>query len=139
MSLFGEVMNPGTGRNNDVRDLPVKFIKVGAAVVGLLIAAVIFFNYVASVTRIGAGYVGVEIVLSGSQRGRLSLQRGTDLRRTEGRVSEQGAGFDPAEDGIGRRRNSAVRFHRSAAGPGSYRNCDYGEGAGDSGRGARAQ
>src|SRR5216684_2440779 len=69
MSLFGEVMNPGTGRNNDVRDLPVKFIKVGAAVVGLLIAAVIFFNYVASVTRIGAGYVGVEIVLSGSQRG----------------------------------------------------------------------
>ena len=33
----------------------------------LLIAAVIFFNYVASVTRIGAGYVGVEIVLSGSQ------------------------------------------------------------------------
>jgi len=68
MSLF-EVMNPGTGRNNDARALPLKFIKVGAAVVGLLIAAVIFFNYVASVTRIGAGYVGVEIVLSGSQRG----------------------------------------------------------------------
>ena len=69
MSLFGEVMNPGTGRNNDARALPLKFIKIGAAVVGLLIAAVIFFNYVASVTRIGAGYVGVEIVLSGSQRG----------------------------------------------------------------------
>ena len=65
MSLFGEVLNPGTGRNNDARTLPMKFIKVGAAVVGLLIAAVIFFNYVASVTRIGAGYVGVEIVLSG--------------------------------------------------------------------------
>src|ERR1700738_2664674 len=69
MSLFGEVLNPGTGRNNDARALPLKFIKVGAAVVGLLIAAVIFFNYVASITRIGAGYVGVEIVLSGSQRG----------------------------------------------------------------------
>ena len=69
MSLFGEVMNPGTGRNNDARALPLKFIKIGAAVVGLLIAAVIFFNYVASVIRIGAGYVGVEIVLSGSQRG----------------------------------------------------------------------
>ena len=67
MSLFSEVMNPGTGRNNDA--LPLKFIKVGAAVVGLLVAAVIFFNYVASVTRIGAGYVGLEIVLSGSQRG----------------------------------------------------------------------
>jgi len=40
MSLFGEVLNPGTGRNNDARTLPMKFIKVGAAVVGLLIAAV---------------------------------------------------------------------------------------------------
>ena len=35
----------------------------------LLIAAIIFFNYIAAVTRIGAGYVGVEVVLSGSQRG----------------------------------------------------------------------
>jgi hypothetical protein len=54
MSLFGEVMNSGTGRNNDLRDFPLKFVKVGAAVVVLVIAAVIFFNYVASVTRIGA-------------------------------------------------------------------------------------
>src|SRR5277367_741568 len=69
MSLFGEVLNPGNGRNNDPRALPLKFVKVGAVVVGLLIAAVIFFNYIASITRIGAGYVGVEIVLSGSQRG----------------------------------------------------------------------
>src|ERR1700747_1397508 len=69
MSLFCEGNKSRTGRNNDARALPLKFIKVGAAIVGLLIAAVIFFNYVASVTRIGAGYVGVEIVLSGSQRG----------------------------------------------------------------------
>src|SRR6266852_901322 len=57
MSLFGEVMNPGTGRNHDVRDLPVKFIKVGAAVVGLLIAAVIFFNYIASDASDGGNVV----------------------------------------------------------------------------------
>jgi hypothetical protein len=44
-------------------------VKRGAAVVGLLILALIFFNYVAAITRIGAGYVGVEVVLSGSQRG----------------------------------------------------------------------
>src|ERR1700757_127002 len=69
MSLFGEVMNPGTGRNNDVRDLPVKFVKRAAAAVGLLVLVLIFFNYVAAITRIGAGYVGVEVVLSGSQRG----------------------------------------------------------------------
>src|SRR5216683_2882410 len=70
MSLFGEVMSSGTGRNNgDARTFPMKFIKLGAAVAGALIFALIFFNYIASITRIGAGYVGVEIVLSGSQRG----------------------------------------------------------------------
>ena len=42
---------------------------VGAVVVGVIVAALIFFNYVAAVTRIGAGYVGVEVLLSGSQRG----------------------------------------------------------------------
>src|ERR1700758_1780223 len=69
MSLFGEVMNAGTGRNVNGPALPVKLRKMGAASIGLLIGAVIFFNYVASITRIGAGYVGVEIVLSGSHRG----------------------------------------------------------------------
>ncbi len=44
-------------------------LKYGGIAFLLLIAALIFFNYVASLTRIGAGYVGVEIVLSGSQRG----------------------------------------------------------------------
>jgi regulator of protease activity HflC (stomatin/prohibitin superfamily) len=74
MSLFGEVINP-TGGPNGGRDYEAqqrhvaKLIKTGALAVGLLVAALIFFNFIASVTRIGAGYVGVEIVLSGSQRG----------------------------------------------------------------------
>jgi regulator of protease activity HflC (stomatin/prohibitin superfamily) len=46
-----------------------KFLRTGAVVVGVIVAALIFFNYVAAVTRIGAGYVGVEVLLSGSQRG----------------------------------------------------------------------
>jgi regulator of protease activity HflC (stomatin/prohibitin superfamily) len=44
-------------------------IKLGAIFVALIFLAIFFFNYIASVTRIGAGYVGVEVVLSGSQRG----------------------------------------------------------------------
>ncbi len=46
-----------------------RLIKYAALLFVLLIAAIIFFNYIAAVTRIGAGYVGVEVVLSGSQRG----------------------------------------------------------------------
>ena len=46
-----------------------RLIKYGALLLVLLIAAIIFFSYIAAVTRIGAGYVGVEVVLSGSQRG----------------------------------------------------------------------
>jgi len=44
-------------------------ITVAGSALALLLFALFFFNYVASVTRIGAGYVGVEVVLSGSQRG----------------------------------------------------------------------
>jgi len=44
-------------------------IKLAAMAIGFVVATVFFFCYVASVTRIGAGYVGVEVVLSGSQRG----------------------------------------------------------------------
>lgn len=70
MSIFGEVQPPrgrvpeGFGPS-DMR----KFLRTGAVVVGVIIAALIFFNYLAAVTRIGAGYVGVEVLLSGSQRG----------------------------------------------------------------------
>src|ERR1700742_3278477 len=70
MSLFGEVRSSGNGWNHDdVRSFSTKFVKLGAALAGLLILALIFFNYIASITRIGAGYVGAEIMLSGSQRG----------------------------------------------------------------------
>jgi regulator of protease activity HflC (stomatin/prohibitin superfamily) len=44
----------------------IKLVGIGIAVI---VGTIVFFNYIASVTRIGAGYVGVEIVLSGSQRG----------------------------------------------------------------------
>ncbi|HEY0795762.1 MAG TPA: SPFH domain-containing protein [Acidisarcina sp.] len=70
MTIFGDVINPGGGGFNDARARQVsRLLKMAAAAVALIIGAVIFFNYIASVTRIGAGYVGVEIVLSGSQRG----------------------------------------------------------------------
>lgn len=70
MAIFGEVQ-PSRGRvpegfdPSDIR----KFLRTGAVVVGVIVAALIFFNYLAAVTRIGAGYVGVEVLLSGSQRG----------------------------------------------------------------------
>jgi regulator of protease activity HflC (stomatin/prohibitin superfamily) len=71
MTIFGEVMSPGNRRGSD--DLRpeniVRWAKLGAIALGVLVAALIFFNYVVSITRIGAGYVGVEVVLSGSQRG----------------------------------------------------------------------
>jgi hypothetical protein len=70
VTLFGEVMNPGNGRGGDAQNAHVaKLVKRAVAGIGLLIVALIFFNYVAAITRIGAGYVGVEVVLSGSQRG----------------------------------------------------------------------
>lgn len=70
MTLFGEIMNPGNGRDDQARTKQMaRLLKLGALSVALVLAVVIFFNYVAAITRIGAGYVGVEIVLSGSQRG----------------------------------------------------------------------
>ncbi len=70
MTLFGEIMNPGNGLDDQARTKQMaRLLKLGALSVALVLAVVIFFNYVAAITRIGAGYVGVEIVLSGSQRG----------------------------------------------------------------------
>ncbi len=72
MSMFD---NFNSGAGNRSRDFDVQaqrfagVIKLGAIAVGVVILVAIFLNYVASVTRIGAGYVGVEVVLSGSQRG----------------------------------------------------------------------
>jgi regulator of protease activity HflC (stomatin/prohibitin superfamily) len=60
----------GRGVNFDAQLQRSKtLLKFGGGAIALLIFLIIFFNYIASVTRIGAGYVGVEIVLSGSQRG----------------------------------------------------------------------
>ena len=70
MTIFGEVQPP-RGRNSDnfddnqLRRYIRPLLLSVAAIVGLLI----FFNYIAAITRIGAGYVGIEILLSGSQRG----------------------------------------------------------------------
>ena len=65
------VLDSKTGRSLDFSNQTQlrSIIKYGGIAFLLLIGVLIFFNYVASLTRIGAGYVGVEIVLSGSQRG----------------------------------------------------------------------
>ena len=60
MSIFGEVMNPGrgqgSGRSEDAQERHMaRLIKVGVTALAVLIAALIFFSYVASITRIGAG------------------------------------------------------------------------------------
>ncbi len=49
--------------------LPGRLIKLALLAIAGLIGLLIFFTYVFSITRIGAGYTGVEILLSGSQRG----------------------------------------------------------------------
>lgn len=70
MSLFGEVESPrgrtpeGFGGMNLSR-----YLRPALLLFAAFIAVLIFFNYIVSITRIGAGYVGVEIMLSGSQRG----------------------------------------------------------------------
>ena len=57
-------------RNSDAQARQLRtLITVAGSLLALIVFAVIFFNYIASVTRIGAGFVGVEVVLSGSQRG----------------------------------------------------------------------
>ena len=71
--MFDNFNNPVVSNNNRDYDAQARtvarLIKLGAIAVGSLLFLIFFFNYIASVTRIGAGYVGVEVVLSGSQRG----------------------------------------------------------------------
>jgi regulator of protease activity HflC (stomatin/prohibitin superfamily) len=68
MTIFRQFV--GNGRHIDSQKPGVaRSIKSGIAVLALLVGCLVFFNYVVSLTRIGAGYVGVEVVLSGSQRG----------------------------------------------------------------------
>lgn len=68
MTLFGEVL--GGNRNDDDGVRRVKLlVKAGGVVLAGVVALSILLNYIVSITRIGAGHVGVEVVLSGSQRG----------------------------------------------------------------------
>lgn len=74
MSIFANYVSssPGTGSgmNYNASSPAVRgLVKWIAAAGALLFLVIIFFNYIAAVKRIGAGYVGVEVVLSGSQRG----------------------------------------------------------------------
>jgi regulator of protease activity HflC (stomatin/prohibitin superfamily) len=63
------VMTP-KDRDYDAQAQTIRnLVKYGVSAVVFLLLVIFFFNYIASITRIGAGYVGVEIVLSGSQRG----------------------------------------------------------------------
>jgi len=70
MTLFGQVESPRGRETGPYGNPPVnKLVKAGAIGVGVVVALFVFFNYIAALTRIGAGYTGVEILLSGSQRG----------------------------------------------------------------------
>ncbi len=68
----GPTINGKSGRGVDF-DAQLQrskgLLKLAGVAAVLVIGTIIFFNYIAAVTRIGAGYVGVEVVLSGSQRG----------------------------------------------------------------------
>jgi regulator of protease activity HflC (stomatin/prohibitin superfamily) len=70
MSIFGEVQSPRGRVPEGLGSSELKtFLRMGGLVLAVIVAALIFFNYIAAITRIGAGYVGVEVLLSGSQRG----------------------------------------------------------------------
>jgi regulator of protease activity HflC (stomatin/prohibitin superfamily) len=69
MSLFGEVQNPRGRDSDELVSMVKRFVRPAVLLLAALVAVLLFFNYVASVTRIGAGYVGIEVLLSGSQRG----------------------------------------------------------------------
>src|SRR5580704_9175091 len=65
MTIFGEVESSrGRGPREFVPSDFRRFIRPVAILLTILVAVLIFFNYIAKVTRIGAGYVGVEILLS---------------------------------------------------------------------------
>lgn len=72
MAIFGEMLHSSsTSSNNDdegTKRLKLA-LKLAALALALCVGVTLFFNNIVSVTRVGAGHVGVEIVLSGSQRG----------------------------------------------------------------------
>jgi regulator of protease activity HflC (stomatin/prohibitin superfamily) len=69
MSLYQQNEPMRTINLPNMPQLPGRLIKLVLFAVAGIIALLIFFNYIFAITRIGAGYTGVEILLSGSQRG----------------------------------------------------------------------
>lgn len=70
MTLFGQMMqNNNSSQPDDPMARLKPAVRLGALLLSGIIAVSILCNYIVSVTRIGAGHVGVEVVLSGSQRG----------------------------------------------------------------------
>ncbi len=70
MTIFGE-SNRFDKRDSggfEPSDL-LRFVRPVLIALAVVVGVLIFFNYIVAVTRIGAGFVGVEIFLSGSQRG----------------------------------------------------------------------
>ncbi len=69
MTLFNEIINTNNRNTDDSTRKFMALLKLAGLAFAALIVLVLFFTYIISVTRIGAGHVGVEVVLSGSQRG----------------------------------------------------------------------
>ncbi len=69
MSFLDQINEPPMGRMSYGGNFSPRLLKLLGLALLVLFALIFFFNYVFAVTRIGAGYTGVEIVLSGSQRG----------------------------------------------------------------------
>ncbi|WP_419804363.1 SPFH domain-containing protein [Terriglobus sp.] len=69
MSIFGEVIPVNSNNSGDPSANIRRLGKYAGLGLLAILAVSIFFNYLLSVTRIDAGHAGIEIVLSGSQRG----------------------------------------------------------------------
>lgn len=69
MSIFGEVIPVNRNSGGDPVVNVRRLVKYAGLALMAIVFASIFFNYLFSVTRIDAGHAGIEIVLSGSQRG----------------------------------------------------------------------
>src|SRR5580692_8031853 len=67
MTIFGDVdANSGRKGKMPIPSDWTRLMRPAAIGIAVFVAIFIFFNYIAAVMRIGAGYVGVEILLSGS-------------------------------------------------------------------------
>ncbi len=69
MSFLDHMNEPPMVRMSYRGNFSPRLLKLLGLALLFLFALIFFFNYVFAVTRIGAGYTGIEIVLSGSQRG----------------------------------------------------------------------